>query len=131
MIRLGSCDAQFHTLEKHTHFLQNARFCSPDTNMGLGRDIALLSAIFESLQFLYDNYDLSKVSISIFVDYSKDFDTIDRAIMFRKLGLYELDDHSLSWFRNYLSDRTQIVKLSDMTVSKNRAVKMVYAGLNT
>ena len=93
--------------------------------MGLGRDIALLSAIFESLQFLYDKYDVSKVSSSIFVDYSKDFDTIDRAIMFRKLGLYELDDHSQSWFRNYLSDSTRVVKLSDMTVSKNRAVEMV------
>ena len=38
-------------------------------------------------------------SSSIFVDYSRAFDTIDHDILCEKLHLYGLDTASLSWFR--------------------------------
>ena len=63
-------------------------------------------AIYDYVQYLYDNYDHMNVTNSLFIDHSKVFDSIDNSILLRKLTLYDLDK-SLQWFSNYLSNRQQ------------------------
>ena len=82
------------------------------------------SAIFEYIQFLYGNFDHLNVTSSIFVYYSKAFDTIDHDILIRKLLLYKFDKNSVKWFKNYLSNRKQFVKLESGIVSKPMCVTM-------
>ena len=82
------------------------------------------TVIFEYVQFLYENYYFSKVTSSTFVDYSKAFDTIYHNILLKKLKLYGLDNHCLNWFRNYLNNRTQVVKINRHIVSKPQSVRM-------
>ena len=48
----------------------------------------------------------STVSVSLFVDLSKAFDTVDHAILRQRLSSVGLSEHAVAWFANYLSDRT-------------------------
>ena len=67
-----------------------------------GLSYCTASAIFEYVQFLYNNFDKLNSTSSIFVDYSKAFDTIDHEILIKKLLLYKFDKNSVKWFTNYL-----------------------------
>ena len=52
--------------------------------------------------------------LGIFLDFSKAFDTIDHGILTQKLEHYGIRDKELKWFKNYLDQRTQRVKLDDV-----------------
>ena len=56
-----------------------------------------------------------KYSISIFLDLSKPFDTIDHNIhvLLRKFQIYSIRGTALNLFPSYLSRRTQFVSLGD------------------
>ena len=43
----------------------------------------------------------------LFVDLRKAFDTVDHAILIRKLEYYGIRDRELAWFESYLSERSQ------------------------
>ena len=52
-------------------------------------------------------------TISVFLDLSKAFDTIDHAILLKKLYYYSIRGISLEWFRNYRTDKSQFVSYKD------------------
>ena len=74
--------------------------------------------------FLYEYYESQQFVSSIFVGYSKAFDTIDHTILIEKLKLFDLDSNNLNWFKDYLTNRTQIVKLDHSCFSQNNKVMM-------
>ena len=90
---------------------------------GFRRGYSISTAIFDYVQFLYDSYDSIKSTSSIFVDYSRAFDTIDHNILCKKLHLYGLDNTSLRWFSSYLEDRRQMVKVNDH-LSESKPITM-------
>ena len=53
-----------------------------------------------------DNKDLP---ISIFMDLSKAFDTLDHTTLLHKLRYYGINGMTLNWFYSYLSNRSQYV----------------------
>ena len=56
------------------------------------------------------NYlDSGKLPISIFLDLSKAFDTLDHSILLHKLNYYGVDTVPLNWFKSYHEDRFQFV----------------------
>ena len=61
--------------------------------------------------------DQRQHSIGIFLDLQKAFDVVDHSILLKKLEYYGIRGVSLEWFRNYLSGRTQLVKLSNNVYS--------------
>ena len=103
------------------HFeCHNYLFCNQH---GFRKGHSTSTAIFDYVQFLYDSYDSSMSSSSIFIDYSRAFDTIDYIILCKKLKLYGLDETSLKWFKSYLNEREQRVKVNDF-VSDVKPVTM-------
>ena len=64
-------------------------------------------ALAEALDKLRASLDNNYISMGIFLDLSKAFDTIDHDILIRKLNFYGIRGSALNWFRSYISDRTQ------------------------
>ena len=55
-----------------------------------------------------DNKD---ASLTIFMDLSKAFDTLDHQILLTKLKYYGVNDTPLKWFSNHLTGRQQYVEI--------------------
>ena len=51
--------------------------------------------------------------INVFVDFHKCFDTIDHEILIRKLQLYGITGTLLNLVKNYLTNRTQSVRIKE------------------
>ena len=58
----------------------------------------------------------SKVTIVIFTDYSKTFDTIYFSILLKKMYTLNFSKHFLYWIFNYLTDRRHFVQI-DSSIS--------------
>ena len=78
--------------------------------------LRLSELIYESL-----NSDDGSFSLNVFVDFQKAFDTINLQILLGKLELYGIKGLALKLIKNYLSDRTQSVRIGD-TVSSSRPI---------
>ena len=61
-------------------------------------------------------------NISVFVDLSNAFDTIDHTILLQKHNCYDIKGHILSWFKSYLDNITQYIS-NKSVVSKLMTVK--------
>ena len=72
---------------------------------------ALLS-LTENIYNCFNSRDGS-FCVNIFVDFHKCFDTIDHAILIRKLELYGVTRTLLNLINNYLTNRTQSVRIKD------------------
>ena len=53
--------------------------------------------------------DEEKYAVSIFLDLSKAFDTVNHSMLLSKLDLYGIRGNEHQWFRSYLSNRKQRV----------------------
>ena len=53
----------------------------------------------------------------LFLDVSKAFDTVNHSRLLSKLRCLGLEASSVIWFQSYLSDRSQITRVSDSTSS--------------
>ena len=72
---------------------------------------------------ILENADNGLVTASIFLDFSKAFDTVDHVILSRKLKSIGLDDNSLNWFKSYLTNRQQKTSIND-TLSSSLPVSV-------
>ena len=56
-----------------------------------------------------------KLTGLVFVDFRKAFDVINHNLLLKKLSAYGASPHSVAWFRWYLEERRQFVKLGHIT----------------
>ena len=56
--------------------------------------------------------DRKKIALLLLIDFSKAFDMVDHEILLNKLEHYGIRQHHLSWFRSYLTDRSQQVHIN-------------------
>ena len=58
--------------------------------------------------------------VGIFLDFSKGFDTVNYDILLQKLSLYGIEDIALTWFKDYLHNRTQHVTYNSINFIKQK-----------
>ena len=62
-----------------------------------------------ALKQVYSCLDSGSLNVGILLDLTKTFDSLDRAILLRKLEHYGVRQNSLKWFLNYFSNQLQYV----------------------
>ena len=70
---------------------------------------------------ILESMDRKKVTALVLIDISKAFDSIDHVILFRKLQSTGVSRFAMDWFKSYLSDRSQCVRIGSMA-SRARTV---------
>ena len=59
----------------------------------------------------------------LLIDCTKAFDSVDHAILIRKLAEYGLEQNVIDWIVSFLSDRTQYTKV-DTNISGTKAISL-------
>ena len=76
---------------------------------GFRRNHSTETATLEFIDKIFKHLDENRTPISIFLDLSKAFDTLDHDILLQKLAFYGVQNSALAWFKNYLTNRYQCV----------------------
>ena len=71
-------------------------------------------AALELVDRIITKMDNNEVPISIFLDLSKAFDTLNHKILLNKLKYYGIEGVPLQLFKSYLTNRTQFVEIDDI-----------------
>ena len=56
--------------------------------------------------------DNREITVVVFIDFSKGFDTLDHNMLLEKLDHYGIRGLALNWFGSYLSNRQQYVEFN-------------------
>ena len=70
-------------------------------------------ASIEFIDNVIHKLDKSKFPLSVFLDLSRTFGTLDHSILLHKLKYYRADRPALDWFHSCLCNRTQYVQIDD------------------
>ena len=65
--------------------------------------------VIELVSETTDAFNKNMFTLGVFLDLSKAFDTVNHDILLSKLKLYGIQDNSLKWFTNYLTNRKQCI----------------------
>ena len=74
-----------------------------------------LTAMLDATDQWYTNMDNGLINAILFVDLKKAFDTIDHEILLGILNRYGFSNQTVELFRNYLSGRTQITVINNVS----------------
>ena len=79
-------------------------------------------AMFSLLNKVYSSLNNHHSTATIFCDFSKAFDCVNHKILINKLQHYGFRGSSLEWFKSYLSNRSQLVRV-DTTLSSSKPIE--------
>ena len=82
---------------------------------GFRREHSTEFATLELTDRILQDIDARNLSLTVFMDLSKAFDTLDHSILLTKLKYYGIQDDELMWFSSYLTNRQQYVELDGIS----------------
>ncbi len=91
-------------------YLQKYKILS-DSQYGFRPGLNTYHALNKFSSHIYSSLDNKLSVLSIFVDFSKAFDTVNHNILLKKLHHYGIRGPIHSWFKTYLTDRSQYTLL--------------------
>ena len=80
---------------------------------GFQKKKSTTDALLNYIEYVYRQLNEKSHTVGVALDFSKAFDTVSHDILLRKQLKYGIRGLAFSWFRSYLSGRTQKVRLSD------------------
>lgn len=95
---------QFSTFINENHLLN-------DNQSGFRPKHSCETAINDVLYEWKSAQNQSKVIIAVFLDFQRAFETIDTNLLAHKLTKYGVSGSTLEWFKSYLNNRKQTVKI--------------------
>ena len=101
---------KFMTFIKEQNILSPAQF-------GFQQNVSTEDALTLFSNKLYSQLDKSNSVLSIFIDFTKAFDTVPHSILIRKLEHYGVRGSVLEWFKDYLTHRLQATTCENSTSS--------------
>lgn len=75
-----------------------------------------LTLFYEKISSAIDN---KEISVGIFIDLSKAFDTVNHEILLDKLRYFGIMGVAYNWFASYLNNRQQFVQFNDTSSSRH------------
>ena len=93
------------------------------SQFGFQEGKSTLDALVKFSSEVYSQLDKSNFLLSIFVDFSKAFDTVPHDLLLRKLSFYGIRGIIFDWFADYLADRSHVTMI-DGSQSSTNEVKM-------
>ena len=90
-------------------------FCSQH---GFRQNHSTETATLEFVDKILQHLENNETPISIFLDLTKAFDTLNHDILLYKLSFYGINNTALNWFSSYLSNRYQFVEFKNCHSSK-------------
>lgn len=94
-------------------FLERHNLIS-QTQHGFRSRLSTETALLQVTDLIYKNIDSNKLSLLVLCDLSKAFDSVHHDILLRKLADHNIDTF---WFKDYLGNRIQSVKIKDSVSS--------------
>jgi len=79
---------------------------------GFRKQHSTISAALKVINDIAGALDKRKICAALFIDLSKAFYTVDHCILVNSIVSIGLSKHSVDWFANYLSGRTQSVRVA-------------------
>ena len=95
-------------------YLEENDILTPKQN-GFRKQHGTPDTIFKLISHIIDNLNNKKVTIAVFIDFKKAFDTLDHSILLQKLSQLNLSPNLLKWFKSYLSGRSQVTYMNSST----------------
>ena len=88
-----------------------------DSQYGFLKDHSTEYAALELTDKVLKDIDEKNISLAIFMDLSKAFDTLDHSILVTKLAHYGVKSTALEWFLSYLTGHNQYVEIGGVSSS--------------
>jgi len=82
-------------------------------------------AIIQLTNEISNSFEQNLLTLGVFIDLSKAFDTVDHSILITKLYHYGIKGKALTWFKSYLEYRSQCVCIE----SENSDFKEISCGV--
>jgi len=82
----------------------------------------------ETLNMMLDAMDKKEVTTLVLLDLSKAFNSLDLSLLLAKLSGLGVSKFSLDWFKRYLSERTQFVRVESPVPEARMTVHAVLRG---
>ena len=93
-------------------FLDSKNILHPN-QFGFRRALSTFDALRTFSEEIYASLDKKHSLLSIFIDFTKAFDTVKHDILIRKLNFYGIRGLINDWFNDYLSNRSQSTKFCE------------------
>ena len=113
--------------KKLIDFIDSCKILSPH-QYGFQKGINTEDALTQFSKNIYRQLDNSNTVLSIFIDFSKAFDTVPHNILLRKLEHYGIRGSVHRWFLDYLSHRQQSTCFENSVSSSKRTTLGVPQG---
>jgi hypothetical protein len=112
---------EYSVKEKIMNYLEHINFFAP-SQFGFLRNKSVDQALFHHITDTVEGIENNKVSMGVYIDLSKAFDTIHHGKLINKLIDIGFRDPILSWVKTYLMNRRQRVKINN-SVSQDLEVE--------
>jgi len=99
---------------QYTDYLHDNELMSP-TQFGFTKNCNTEHALIHITEHIYKALDENHTCVLLLLDFKKAFDVVPHDILLYKLEMLGATHNTLKWFKSYLTDRSQYVRLENVT----------------